>query len=160
MKKEKIFFIIILISGIIFFLLDRLLKYQAIKNNIFQANFGIAFSIALPPGIILFFYIIILMAILGLLIKKILVKNFWEIKNSGLILIGMGAISNLIDRLAYGYVVDYLNFYFWYNNLADIMICLGVVMMIFFVKRKPWLIICIPLFFFELSPICGKMNLL
>lgn len=135
-KKQKIFFIISLIIGLIFFIMDRLLKYQAIKNNVFQANFGIAFSIVLPTTIILFFYIIILIAILGLLIKKILAKNFWEIKNSGLILISLGAISNLIDRLTYGYVVDYLNFYFWYNNLADMLICIGCVMIIYYLVRK------------------------
>jgi signal peptidase II len=43
-----------------------------------------------------------------------------------------GAVGNLIDRLAFGTVTDYLHFHFFelsffVNNLADILISLGVV---------------------------------
>ncbi|MBU1778489.1 signal peptidase II, partial [Patescibacteria group bacterium] len=38
-----------------------------------------------------------------------------------------GAISNLTDRLEYGYVIDYFSLkYFTIFNLADVMIVIGV----------------------------------
>jgi signal peptidase II len=47
--------------------------------------------------------------------------------NSGLLLfIIFGAISNLVDRLKFGYVIDYIDIkYFTVFNLADIMIVVG-----------------------------------
>lgn len=46
-----------------------------------------------------------------------------------------GAIGNLIDRVAYGYVIDFLEFYYqhWYwpaFNIADSAICIGVGLML------------------------------
>lgn len=46
-----------------------------------------------------------------------------------------GAIGNLIDRLAYGYVIDFLDVYYqnWHwpaFNVADMAICLGVFLML------------------------------
>jgi signal peptidase II len=46
-----------------------------------------------------------------------------------------GAIGNLIDRLAYGYVIDFLDVYYqtWHwpaFNIADSAITLGVVLML------------------------------
>ncbi len=50
-----------------------------------------------------------------------------------------GAVGNIIDRVRYGKVVDFLDFYVGVNhwpafNIADSVICLGVVGLIF---RKP-----------------------
>jgi len=46
-----------------------------------------------------------------------------------------GAVGNLIDRLAYGYVIDFLDVYYesWHwpaFNIADSAITLGVVLML------------------------------
>ncbi len=42
-----------------------------------------------------------------------------------------GAISNIIDRLSYGYVIDYLSLrYFTVFNLADVMISSGAIILI------------------------------
>ena len=46
-----------------------------------------------------------------------------------------GAIGNLIDRIAYGYVIDFLDVYYqnWHwpaFNIADSAICLGVFLMV------------------------------
>jgi signal peptidase II len=50
-----------------------------------------------------------------------------------------GAVGNIIDRVRYGKVVDFLDFYIGSNhwpafNIADSVICLGVIGLIF---RKP-----------------------
>jgi signal peptidase II len=55
-----------------------------------------------------------------------------------------GAIGNLIDRVAYGYVIDFLDVYYqdWHwpaFNIADSAICVGVALMLlesFGVGRK------------------------
>ncbi len=55
-----------------------------------------------------------------------------------------GAIGNLIDRVAYGYVIDFIDFYVgnWHwpaFNIADSAICVGAGMMILdaFLQPKP-----------------------
>ena len=56
-----------------------------------------------------------------------------------------GAVGNLIDRIAYGYVVDFLDFYwdtyhFPAFNVADSAITCGAVLLLMqsFVKREPY----------------------
>ncbi len=55
-----------------------------------------------------------------------------------------GGIGNMVDRLALGYVIDYVDFYpikawIWVFNLADAAICIGVavfvVYLLFFEKK-------------------------
>lgn len=59
--------------------------------------------------------------------KKDLVSAFC------MMLIALGAISNLIDRMIYGFVIDYFDVrFFSVLNLADIMITLGVMIFIVF----------------------------
>ena len=60
-------------------------------------------------------------------------RDYWE----GVALAGIlgGAIGNLIDRLRYGYVIDFIDFYIgdwhWYTfNVADIAICVGAAILI------------------------------
>jgi signal peptidase II len=53
----------------------------------------------------------------------------------GLTFVVAGAAGNLIDRIAYGYVLDFVDFYwndwhFWAFNVADASISVGVVFMI------------------------------
>lgn len=53
----------------------------------------------------------------------------------GLALILGGAVGNLIDRLVYGHVIDFLDFYVktWHwpaFNVADMAICLGAILYI------------------------------
>jgi len=83
--------------------------------------------------------------------KNLKIKNFdfnsslpagrqgfkFQISNYSLILVLSGAISNLIDRLYYGCVIDFINLKVWsIFNLADIFICLGVFLLIINLKKK------------------------
>lgn len=58
----------------------------------------------------------------------------------GLGLMAGGAVGNLIDRIATGYVIDFFDFRIWpIFNIADIAIVCGVAMMIYtilFMKKK------------------------
>ena len=96
-------------------------------------NTGAAFSILEGKRII--FIIIALIAIY--FIYKFLIKNN-ELKKYDVfcysLLIG-GIIGNLIDRILYGYVIDYLSFnIFGYNapifNLADTFIVISIILLI------------------------------
>lgn len=94
-------------------------------------NTGAAWS--LFDGQRTLFIIITILAVLGfsylLFSKK---ENKLIIKISYLLIIG-GAIGNLIDRISYGFVIDFLDFYiFNYDypvfNVADIFLVIGVIL--------------------------------
>ena len=58
-----------------------------------------------------------------------------------LTLIIVGAISNLIDRLRYGYVVDYIDVkFFSVFNIADSMITIGIILIVIkeLLFKKSW----------------------
>lgn len=63
-----------------------------------------------------------------------------RIKSWGLVLMAIGGIVNLIDRIKLGYVADYWNL--WnsgvYNNINDWLIFVGIILLIieFLWKRK------------------------
>lgn len=135
MKKKKyilITFLIIIIDQLTKFLINQNIEYlksiQIIKNFFYFTNAhnnGAAFSIL--SGYNLLFISITLITIY--LINKYIEKNI-----SFYILLG-GIIGNLIDRLIFGYVRDFLDFrIFSYNfpifNISDICICLGIFLII------------------------------
>jgi signal peptidase II len=67
-------------------------------------------------------------------------KHSWSAAALALVL--GGAIGNLVDRLYYGYVIDFLEFhikqYYWPTfNVADSAVCIGVIMLLIeFTFRK------------------------
>lgn len=95
-------------------------------------NYGAAFSFLTDAGgWQRWFFSIIAITISGLLIwwlKKLPSSN--KLLGSAYALVLAGALGNLYDRLAYGYVVDFLHvFYKTWNfpvfNIADSAICVG-----------------------------------
>ncbi len=49
-----------------------------------------------------------------------------------------GTIGNLIDRISYGYVIDFIDFRIWPNfNIADSAVCIGALLLIYFIWRYP-----------------------
>lgn len=101
-------------------------------------NTGAAFSFLADAGgwQRWFFSLIAVVVVIGISwrLVKISSSNRWEALSLTLIL--GGAIGNLYDRLAYGHVVDYLQFHWqqnWYFpafNIADTAISLGVIVML------------------------------
>lgn len=126
-------------------LLDQIIKiivmvnmslYQSINviSNFFRITYvrnnGAAWS--LFSGNRLFLIAISLIAILVIYFYFIKDKklNKWEFLSYGILLGGI--IGNLIDRIIYGYVIDYLDFkIFNYNfpvfNIADICIVVSII---------------------------------
>lgn len=130
---RKIRWLIISISGF-FLLLDQLLKWQATHNwlkpkLIYQYfgwqpffNQGIAFSLPMPNWLTIIFTILIIIVI-GSLVKA---EYNNPVRFSAWLIIFSGALSNLIDRLIFHHVIDYLAFFTAAINLADVLIVGGL----------------------------------
>lgn len=139
--------------GILVLLFDQITKYFAriylketdgirIIGDFFRLTYvenrGAAFGILQHQKI---FFIITTIVIVGAIIyikykyRRVLTK----VGNLALYLILSGAVGNLIDRVIFSYVTDFLDFRFGniYNfpvfNIADISIVIGTVLIICFI---------------------------
>ncbi|MBU4257149.1 signal peptidase II [Patescibacteria group bacterium] len=128
------------ILTVILIIFDRFFKFLAVNDFFskpmeiigdsfklnFVGNFNIAFSLPLAGfwlNVIIIFLVLALIYNLLYFIKK---RDYQ--KADYLLFIIFGAISNLLDRLRYGYVIDYFDLkYFTVFNLADVMIVGGVI---------------------------------
>lgn len=142
MRKVKQY---IKILGLILILIivDQVLKIGVIKDGqeiipnmikiTYEINTGGAFSIG--EGNI-FQFIVINIIVLGLIIRFLVIqfKNMNTITKVVLSFILAGGISNFIDRIFRGFVVDYIDitqiFKFPVFNLADAYVVLGWTMLI------------------------------
>ncbi|OGF21545.1 hypothetical protein A2316_04305 [Candidatus Falkowbacteria bacterium RIFOXYB2_FULL_38_15] len=87
-------------------------------------NYHLIFNLKLNQYLLYLFIFLILSCVLLFLIKNYEEKNYFLVFCFSLITIG--AISNLLDRLLYGYVVDFLSFFdYSIFNLADVYIFVG-----------------------------------
>lgn len=143
----------ILIIGLVI-ALDQITKYLIQSNmelgqtigiieNFFHItyihNYGAAFSIFQnQTALLIFLPLIIMSGILIVMIRMGLSKN--KICATALGLVVAGGIGNLIDRVAYGYVVDFLDFrVFPIFNVADMAVCCGcglLIIYVFFIEPK------------------------
>jgi len=141
---------VISVLGLLLFLTDRGLKYFFLHSpHHFElggdylklelaTNPGIAFSLPVNLSWLIFLTVVILLVLVYFLIKFWQQQKIWPVL--GLELVVVGAFSNLLDRLYQGQVIDYLSVkYFTVFNLADVMICIGVAILLInsFFKSKP-----------------------
>lgn len=145
MLKSKKFWCPVMI--IIIIALDRITKYFAVsllspdkaKTFIkgflefrYAENTGMAFSML--SGGRLFFIILTAAVIVGCLIfmfSKGCINNLWLYWTLGVIV--AGGIGNLVDRIAYGFVIDFINplfVNFAIFNIADCAVTLGTISLI------------------------------
>jgi len=121
------FFIIILLVFI-----DHLLKYIFKFYNIDFFIFKTAINYWISFGIYFNKLFIIAVSILFI----IFITYFYHEKKINkwvFIFLFSGALSNLIDRLIYWYVIDYIDFFgLFIFNLADIYISFGIIIYIFY----------------------------
>ena len=110
---------------LIFFVFDKLLKLFLIDsgNSVFK-NEGMFFGISINP--LIFLIILIILSILIFRFRKYFFNNI------SLKIIILGSLMNFSDRLIWGGVIDYLNIFSILSiNLADVIICMGVIYLIF-----------------------------
>lgn len=140
--------IIMLIA--IFFIADRYLKILALGRSLeppikllgnfflfdFTPNYYIAFSLPLH-GWLLNLAIIAIILLIFIFVLKSIKRRESQIITVLLTLIIFGAISNILDRLSCGYVIDYLELKrFSSFNLADTMISFGAISLIILNLKK------------------------
>lgn len=112
-------------------LLDQISKAVIGRYFSFEKNYGIAFGLLQNKLSLLIF--------IGFLITGFLVYYSNKIKGLGSIGVGLllgGASSNLIDRMAYGYIVDFIKIWIWPAfNFADVFNVIGVMVLIFYFRK-------------------------
>ncbi|MFA5260660.1 MAG: signal peptidase II [Candidatus Omnitrophota bacterium] len=123
-RITKIFFSNILAEG------ESLPVIRHVLHMTLVHNTGIAFGLFKNHGIV---FIIVPMIAIVLLVYNIYYYKSNNEKLSRLYIIAFsmilaGAIGNLIDRIYYGYVIDFVDFQIWpVFNVADSAITLGAV---------------------------------
>ncbi len=137
--KKKIY-----VFSFIFFVLDLISKLLIIKSDVHQTvinnflyikkvtNTGAAFSIFSGATAI---FILIAIVVLIYIFKEFINKVDTKLELIGISMLIGGVLGNLIDRIVYGKVVDFISFkfgsyYFPVFNLADTFIVLGVAFII------------------------------
>ena len=106
--------------------IDQLSKF-IIRHfgGFYICNSGIVFGIKVPALAIYLFWIAILILIFYIHKKRLLLNSYF------VILFLSGAISNLLDRLIFGCIIDFIDLRFWpVFNPADIFICLGAIIVL------------------------------
>lgn len=103
-------------------------------------NEGAAFGVM--AGNSMFLIAIPVILLLAMMIYIVVKRNeIHRVMGFSLSLIISGGLGNLIDRVLYGYVVDFLDFKIWSPvfNIADICVCVGcglVIIYVLFEARK------------------------
>ncbi|MFO7929188.1 MAG: signal peptidase II [Candidatus Humimicrobiaceae bacterium] len=149
-SRKLIINLLFFISAVIIIAVDRYTK-QWIMQNLPENN-----SIDLIPGVLLITHvknsgasfglfqgyanilaIISVIAIILIIFIKIYLKFDSYFYNIALGFILGGAIGNLIDRVVYGEVVDFLNLVYWpVFNIADSFIIIGFGIVIIFLFKE------------------------
>ncbi len=103
-------------------------------------NYGISFSFLNGAK-----FFIILLSILALTYLVYLKKDYLKSTfiNNGLLLVFIGGVGNLIDRVHYGYVIDYFkldlfNLNFPIFNFADVLVSIGFILVVLGILKREY----------------------
>jgi signal peptidase II len=120
---------VIIIAALIF--IDQFSKYiirlrRLADGGFYICNKNIAFGIQIPDFLFWLFWV----AVAIVLVWNVYKKHFLLSPLSFLLILS-GAISNIIDRIYLGCIVDFIDLKFWpVFNLADVFITIGAIMLI------------------------------
>ena len=157
-RKKKIILLLDLISIIALILLDQYTKHLAVVhlknkaafniiNGVLELNYlenkGAAFGMLQNQKIFFIFVAIVILSVIAYVLIKTPDDRKYTILHVLLSLIAAGAIGNMIDRIRYDYVVDFIYFVlinFPIFNVADIYVTCGAILFfitfLFFYKEK------------------------
>ncbi len=133
-KSHVIICVAFLVGALIIF--DQTIKWFILHTNIVKnmCNYGIAMGIILPQSVFFVLWLVIMMVIVYFLSKKIN-QTFAVILPYIFIL--AGGVSNVIDRMMYGCVVDYIPLLSISSfNFADALITIGAILILWQTLRK------------------------
>ena len=148
MKYNK--YLTIFSTALIIVLIDQITKFLIKTNfelnqtlplikNFFHLtyiyNFGAGFGILHQQALILVFVSLIVIGAIFYYFDRIKEKEILLQVLVGFIL--GGTIGNLIDRISYGFVIDFIDFRIWpIFNFADSFVTVGVIGLIIYLWRK------------------------
>lgn len=157
-KTKFIFLLIDLLLIIGFVVLDQITKASAVLHlkdkpafvliqNVFELHYlenrGAAFGMLQNQKIFFIIIAAIMLGIISYVLCKLPRNKHYYFLEFLLILVASGAIGNLIDRVRFGYVVDFFYFKlinFPIFNVADIYVSVSCVLLailvVFFYKEK------------------------
>ena len=105
-------------------------------NIVFVRNTGVSFGMFSEWGILGRYFFSIFSIVIGSFLILLAIFSDTKVFRSSLGLISSGALGNAIDRVYFGGVIDFIDF-FIYNfhwpafNFADIFITIGVILLLF-----------------------------
>ena len=128
-RITKNFFLEILAHGESLTIIRNVLHMTLVHNT------GIAFGLFKDQGLLFIFVVIAVLAILLAFNIYYYRQNDSFLSRTYIVAFSLilgGAIGNLIDRIAYGYVIDFIDFRIWpVFNIADSAISIGAVIVAF-----------------------------
>lgn len=146
---KKIYYIILdFLMLILFVVADQITKYYAViklKNQpaynlidgILEFNYlenkGAAFGMLQNQKVFFVFVALIFIGVIAFVIVRIPLNKKYRSLHLLLVMISAGAIGNLIDRLRYDYVVDFIYLVFInfpIFNVADILVTVSTIILI------------------------------
>ena len=137
--------VIVVLDQVVKFLIDsRLSEFESLVvipgllNLTRVHNTGVAYGMLNGvdfPGKTVILALVATGALVGLALYAAALADDQRLTRLGLSLVIGGAAGNLIDRVRFGYVLDFVDFYrndwhFWAFNVADAAISVGVALMI------------------------------
>ncbi len=146
--KKKLYLVLDLLGIIILVALDQYTKYLAvihlkdkpayiIINGILELNYlenrGAAFGMLQNQKAFFIFVAVVILSVIGYVLYKTPDNKKYRILHLLLSLIAAGAIGNMIDRIRFDYVVDFIYFVlinFPIFNVADIYVTVSTVALV------------------------------
>lgn len=147
-KKKKIQLTVDILLTLLLIAVDQTTKYFAVKNlmnqkpyvvwdGVFELHYlenrGAAFGMLQDQKVFFVLIAVIILAVIMYVLIKAPYQKMYTKLHITLVFIASGAIGNLIDRLRYDYVVDFLYFSlidFPIFNVADIYVTLSSVFLV------------------------------
>lgn len=156
--KKKLFLFLDLLSIIALILIDQYTKYLAvihlkdkaafnIINGVLELNYlenkGAAFGMLQNQKVFFIFVAIVILSVIAYVLYKSPDDRKYTILHVLLSFIAAGAIGNMIDRIRYDYVVDFIYFVlinFPIFNVADIYVSIStlilIILLLFYYREK------------------------
>lgn len=110
---------------LLLFFIDRIIKFQVLKEGVYLINKDFVLGMYVTHGTSMILHILVVMFLLCVLYFKFRTQKYV------VILIVVGAVSNLIDRILYNGVIDYV--WLWrlpVFNFSDVLITIGILFLI------------------------------
>lgn len=147
-KKKRIQLTVDILLTLLLIAVDQTTKYFAVNNlmnqkpyvvwdGVFELHYlenrGAAFGMLQDQKVFFVLIAVIILAVIMYVLIKVPYQKMYTKLHITLVFIASGAIGNLIDRLRYDYVVDFLYFSlidFPIFNVADIYVTLSSVFLV------------------------------